>query len=166
MDKILACTVLKTHGIHGELKIKVLLEDWDLYYTKIIDKNYKHVEINKSRIFDKKHNYYLVHLNNINKVEEAINFVTQEWYIKISDLKPEEHQCFYYYKLINLPVEDEDGNSVGFIEDINNIAHSDNLIIRLNIGKIMELPFNIYMFPKIENDKIIISKDRLEYIFQ
>lgn len=165
MDKILACKVLKNHGLHGSLKIKVLIENWDLYWNKIIDQNNNPLAITSSKIFDSKHNYYLINIKGVNKIEDGLKFIGHEWYIKTEDLKKEEPQCFYYYKLMGLPVEDIHGNTIGVVEDIDHIGGGDVLVIKLNIEKIVYLPFDIYMFPTIEKDKIIISKEGLDYIF-
>ena len=78
MDKILACKILKTHGIHGVLKIKVFIENWDLYWNKIINVNNMPMEILESKIFDKKHNYFLIKLKDVSRLEDAITFLGKE----------------------------------------------------------------------------------------
>jgi 16S rRNA processing protein RimM len=165
MDKILACKILKTHGIHGVLKIKVFIENWDLYWNKIINLNNMPMDIMESKLFDKKHNYFLIKLKDVSRLEEAITFLGKEGYLATENLIPEQDESFYYYKLINLPVKDIQGNCIGTVEDIDNIGEGDVLVIRLNINKIVYLPFDLNTFPQVEKDQIIISQDGLNYIF-
>jgi 16S rRNA processing protein RimM len=163
--KILAAKVLKHHGIYGVLKIEVYLDNWLNYLKNIIDENNKTINIINCSCLDKKKNHFLIKLNNVNNIDEAFPYISKLFYILETNLNPLSNNNFYYFQLINLPVKDLQDNTVGVIENIINNGGGDILIIKLNIGTIIYLPFDYYTFPIVEKDKIIISNESLKDIF-
>jgi 16S rRNA processing protein RimM len=166
MTQILAAKVLKSHGLHGVLKVVAFLEDFPKYYKKLVDDRGNPLLLNSCVLLDATHNYYLIKVEGLHKVEDTLQYIGHQWFINDDQLAPTQDNNYYYYKLIGLPVVDENNNSVGVIEDMDNMGAGDIMIIKLNINTTVHLPFNIDMFPEVLEDKIIISKDGLDYIFE
>ena len=164
--KILAAKVLKSHGIHGALKVAVYLEDFDKYFTKITNESGESISLVTCKIFDQKHNYYLVTLKDCNKLEDTLFYLGNQWFIHESHLDIIPENNYYYHELIGLPVIDMENNSMGIVEDVDNMGAGDIIIVRLNINRVVYLPFDEYTFDSVHDDKIIITNQGLNYIFE
>ena len=165
MKKILAAKVLKHHGLHGALKIACFLEDFPKYYHRLINDQGESVPITSCTLLDAKHNYYIIKLQELTKVEDTLKFIGRQWFIDDDQLASTEENNYYYHQLIGLPVVDDQNNSVGIVEDLDNMGAGDMVVIRLNINTLVYLPFDLNTFPQVYQDKIIISQDGLDYIF-
>ena len=163
---ILAAKVLKAHGLHGVLKVAVFLDRWDDYKHFLTNNRQEPIPIIHSSIFNKKQNYYLVKLEGIHKIEDTLQYIGQQWFINSKDLQPVNDDCFYHYELINLPIKDREGHTIGFVFAIETIGGGDVLIIELNIKKQISLPFDTYTFPVITKEYITISPEGLNLIFK
>ena len=164
--KILAAKVLKSHGIHGGLKVAVYLEEFDKYFNQLTNEDESPVEIITCKIFDQKHNYYLVTLKTCNRLEDTLLYIGKKWFIEESQLENIPDNNFYYHQLIGLPIFDNENNSVGIVDDVDNMGAGDIIIVKLNINRLVYLPFDEYTFSYVNNDKMIITQEGLNYIFE
>jgi 16S rRNA processing protein RimM len=166
MKKILAAKILKGHGVHGVLKIGVYLENFENYYKKLMDDKENPIEILSCSILDQPKKYYLVKLPGINKLEDTLAYIGRKWFIPENQLAPLDNNNYYYHEIIGLPVVDMENNPVGVVSDMDNMGAGDIIIINLNINRLVYLPFDEYMFPNLEKNKVTISNHGLEYIFE
>jgi 16S rRNA processing protein RimM len=164
--KILAAQVLKSHGVHGVLKVGVYLEDFPEYFNKLVDENQKPVEIITCTIFDEKHNYFLIKIKDCNRLEDTLLYIGKKWFIEDNQLEKTQENNYYYHQLIGLPVLDSQNNSVGKVYDIDNMGAGDIIIVQLNIDRLVYLPFDEYTFSLVNDDKLVITDGGLNYIFE
>ena len=163
--KILAAKVLKAHGLHGVLKVVSYLNNWDEKISNIEDKNAMAVPINKSTIFHQKNNYFLVKLDGINNLEDAMGFIGDQWFIDTAHLPSLPTDNFYYYELINLPIYDGNNKLIGTVEDVGKVGGGDVILVKLNIDTLVYLPFDELTLPVVAKDKIIISDHGIDILF-
>ncbi len=135
--------IANTHGLQGELKIKPLTDELDLFfdvenhfYIKY-QKEMIDVEINKS-YFNKGMIYLkLKGYNHINDVEK---FKGSYCVVSVEDLdEPLENEA-YYYELIDSEVYSEDGELLGKVSEI--LESSAHEILRVeNDSRMFLVPF-------------------------
>ena len=163
--KILAAKVLKAHGLHGVVKIVSYLNNWLEKLSHIENKNYEKVPIIKSTIFHQKNNYFLIKVENINTLEDAMNLIGDQWFIDTEHLPSLPMDNFYYYQLMNLPIYDSNNNLIGKVDDVSKVGGGDVILVHLNIDTMVYLPFDELTFPEIYLDKIIISDHGINILF-
>ena len=163
--KILAAKVLKAHGLHGVVKIVSYLNNWLEKLSHIENKNHEKVPIIKSTIFHQKNNYFLIKLENINNLEDAMNLIGDQWFIDTEHLPSLPMDNFYYYQLMNLPIYDSKNNLIGKVDDVSKVGGGDVILVHLNIDTMVYLPFDELTFPEIYSDKIIISDHGIDILF-
>lgn len=160
--------VLNTHGIKGELKIKLLTDfpvkrfeanteikfynNGKLIYTGLVESFRFQNEI----LLLKLHN-----INDINDVEflkKSLIMDTQENILKNDKPSLDE---YYYFQLINLNALDQDGKKLGYIEDIRDFPQGAIMVINDNNSKSL-VPFNKYFVLEVNLEEKYVVIDVIE----
>lgn len=121
--------VIGTHGIKGELKIKsdTTFNRFDIGNTLFIgtENSYKKVKVNSHRVHQ---GFDLITVNNLFDINLVLEFVGKDVFVKEHD-REKDNAKIYYEDLIDSEVIDEDGKSIGIVNDI----------IELPKGKLLEV---------------------------
>ena len=146
-NSLLAAKILKPHGIKGALKIKVFFQNWPQLFNKAVDQKGNLMHITHSNLLNKVRDEYIIQITGINSVEATIPYIHQELFFPNSVLpKISDENIFYYYELIGLEIWDEEKNKIGIIKEIYDLKAGDIIVIELNMGRVVELPFENTIF--------------------
>lgn len=156
MDKILIGTVLKTHGIRGEIKIKPYTDNLDnLLKVKtfyIDDIEYK---VLSSR---EREGMLYVFLSRVYSIEEAEKLRGKNIYINREDAAPLKKDEYYIVDILGCDVYADD-EYLGKVEDISGYGAAD--VYTVKGEKTVRFPFLKRLVKEIDiqNKKIILNKD-------
>ena len=156
MDYIYIGTIISTHGIKGELKIKsnfeykdkVFIKGFNLYLgenkTKEIINTYRYHKI-----------YDMVTFEGYNNINEVLKYLKQKVYIKREDLNIEKD--YVLDDLINLKVYEQD-EYLGTIKDIYD-NNGNTLLECIKDNKSFYIPYNSNFIKNVDtkSGKIIVS---------
>lgn len=150
--------VAKAQGIKGELKLNL-----DIEFEKIENleefiiggKNYKIEKI------EKRTNGVFVKLFRVDDRNYAESLRMLDIEVERKNLKELSENEFYFEDLIGAKVNDENGNEIGRVEDIEQYGAADVIVINQN-DRLYSVPFLDDIFIKfIANDKtMIVNKER------
>lgn len=152
--------IVSTHGIKGELKVKIITDDlsrFDKGSILYLGDNKKEVTISSSRIHQ---GMMLITINNLDNINDVLDFVSNKLYY---DRDLDDSDSIYYDDLIGCSVVVEE-KCVGIVKDILDLPQGPALEVKLNETKdgkeIIKLVPYIDEFIKetdIKNKKIIVT---------
>lgn len=150
-------TIVKPHGIKGEIKV---LSNCDLKRLTTL-----------SRIFIEKKEYKIEHfwirdafyikLFGIDNRNEAELLRGKNVFALKDELLPLNKNEFYFNDLIGKNVIDENNNNVGTLEDIEQYGAADVIIIRER-NFLFSVPFLSSIFKKINEEDVIINRENYD----
>lgn len=153
-------TIVSTHGIKGEVKIK---SDSSFERFKKGSKLYiKNKDITKEIIIDS-HRVHkdldLITFNGLTNINDVLEYIGYEVYVDIEGLDELEDDEFYFDDLIGLNAFDEDGKKLGTIRDINEVPQGIILELEKADKTTSYIPFVDEFIKEVdlENKKIIIT---------
>lgn len=154
--RLLECAkVLTTHGIKGEVKIKIITDDLNRFNKGTIlyaGEEKEVITINSFRMFK---GMGLIRFNNITNINDVLKYVGKSIYV---DTDMYDDDSIYYDDLIGCNVFDK-GKLIGICEDVMEVPQGEILVIKLENGKQGFVPF-VDEFVKeidIDNKQIIIE---------
>ncbi len=146
--------IVKTHGLKGELTIKIDADNPSAY-TKM---DYFFVEINKvmtpffvTRLAlngDK----YIITLPGVNTVEEASRYVGTEVYLPLEMLPKLKGNKFYYHELPGFIVIDSNKGDIGTVKEVLQYP-TQSIIQIMHNGKEILLPIVDEVIKTLDRDK-------------
>lgn len=154
--RLLECAkILTTHGIKGEVKIKIETDD----ISRFNKGNILYIENEKTPItidnFRPFKNMGLLMFNNINNINDVLQYVGKSIYV---DVDKDDDDSIYLDDLIGLKVIDK-GNEIGEVVDILEVPQGQIIIIKHQSGKTSLVP-NVDEFVKeinLEDNTLIIE---------
>jgi len=156
MDYIYIGTIISTHGIKGELKIKSNFE----YKDKVFIKGFNlYIGENKTKEIIKTYRYHkiydMVTFEGYNNINEVLKYLKQKVYIKREDLNIEKD--YVLDDLINLKVYEQD-EYLGTIKDIYD-NNGNTLLECIKDNKSFYIPYNSNFIKNVDtkSGKIIVS---------
>ena len=157
--KITVGTIVTTHGIKGNLKIKNL-SDNDKRFTDgskvFIDDTLLTVE----NSFDQK-GLKIIKFYDYNDINDVLKFVGKDITIDEKDLITLEDDEFYIYKLIGLDVY-SNGQKKGKIEDvISGVYPNDVYVIKLDTNNEVLVPALASVIKNVDIENSIIEIENL-----
>lgn len=158
--RLLECAkILTTHGIKGEVKIKIITDDlsrfdagMELFVGNENQKDQKKIIINSFRIHK---GMGLLLFNNITNINDVLEYVGKSIYVDVDKYNPGE---YFYDDYIGCEVYDK-GEKIGVVTDIMEVPQGEILVIKKNNGKEALVPFvdEFVIEIDVENNKIIIE---------
>lgn len=134
-EKILIGKITSTHGVKGQVKIMSFCANpVDIgSYNPVYDKSGNSLKIKiTSKAQGKNLDIFIISIDGINNVNEAMTLRNSEVFIDRSQLKQEEEDEFYYVDIIGLDVIDEQKTNIGKVVDVMNYGAGDILEIEFN----------------------------------
>lgn len=160
MKYLVVGKIVTTHGIKGEVKIKVETDDLSRFekgnklYLGIDEKNIKQEIIIDNVRYQK--NMILLSFNNIQNINDVLEYVGLNLYVDIDEVRVDGE--IYYDDLIDCDcfVEDE---KIGVVTDVMEVPQGEILRIKLNSGKKVLVPYVDEFIESVDIDKkeIIIN---------
>ncbi|MDE6241035.1 MAG: ribosome maturation factor RimM [Anaeroplasmataceae bacterium] len=149
--------IMTTHGIKGDLKIKVT-SDFNRFFkgSKLYiyhNEEYIPVEVEKASDFGK---YLLVSFKNLQDINLVSKYHLDEIYVSEEDREELDEDEYYYSDLIGCKVYNQDHVFRGVVEEIKEMPQCDYLYISYNQMHYY-VPF-INEFVLEVTDKIIIQE--------
>ncbi len=144
MEYYLVGSILATHGIKGELKVKIetsFPEERFKKGNKLYLKNnqtYQEIVINSYRIHKE---MALITINDLLNINDVLEFVGKDIYVDSLSRKSLQKDDFYYSEIIGLVVLDEKHNLLGNVSDIMEVPQGEILVITKQDGKEALVPF-------------------------
>jgi 16S rRNA processing protein RimM len=128
--RLVVGTIVGTHGVHGELKVRLTTDDPDHLAT--VKRLYLGDEPTPRRVLSFRHaaGVALVRLKGITTPEAGAEYRGQRIRISGANARPLAPGEFYLYQLIGLEAIDESGHTVGVVTDILETGAHDVLIIK------------------------------------
>lgn len=157
-NKVQLGTCKSVHGIKGAVvfnlfndESSVLSRGMTVYPTMESTDGFKITSIN----FTNKVIVYLEGIDDRNKSEELVPF---DIYIDRSDFPEPKDDEVYLNDIIGFKVYDEDNKEIGVINSFYDHGASEIVVIKLNNGEELELPFVKAFFPEldIENNRVTL----------
>ena len=153
--RLLECAkILTTHGIKGEVKIKIITDDLNRFNKGnilYVGEEKEAITINSFRMFKE---MGLITFNNITNINDVLKYVGKSIYV---DTDMYDDDSIYYDDLIGCNVFDK-GKLIGICEDAMEVPQGEILVILEN-GKQGFVPF-VDEFVKeidVENKQINIE---------
>lgn len=160
MDEILIGTLVNTHGLRGEVKVKTLTDFSDVRFAKgkEIHIQYQSQLIPVTIQYSKwMKNLLLVKFKNINDINDVEKYKGCALSISKDSVHELEEDEAYFFELKNCHVFDEDGNALGIVEEV--LETTANAVLRVsNEEHSMLVPYVkafIVSFDR-ENKKIVM----------
>ncbi len=160
MKYLVVGKIVTTHGIKGEVKIKVETDDLGRFekgnklYLGIDEKNIKQEIIIDNVRYQK--NMILLSFNNIQNINDVLEYVGLNLYVDIDEVRVDGE--IYYDDLIDCVcfVGDE---KIGVVTDVMEVPQGEILRIKLNSGKKVLVPYVDEFIESVDIDKkeIIIN---------
>lgn len=153
-------TIVSTHGIKGEVKVK---SDSSFNRFVIGNKLYlKNNEKTKEIIVDSHRTHKgfdLITFNGLKNINDVLEFVGFEVYVDIEGNEELEEGEFYFDDLIGLNAYDDEDNLLGVIIDINEVPQGIILELKKVDKTIAYIPFVDEFIKEVDLDeeKIIIT---------
>ena len=149
--------IVKTHGLKGELTIKIDADSPEAY-TKM---DHFFVEINKvltpffvtklTRSGDK----FFITLPDVNTVEAATRYVGKEVFLPMEMLPKLKGNKFYYHELPGFSVVDDKKGDIGIVKEV--LQYPTQAIIQIEFqGKEILLPIVDEVIKKLDRNKKIM----------
>ena len=149
--------IVKTHGLKGELTIKIDADN-PAAYTKM---NHFFVEINKvltpffverlTRSGDK----FFIALPGVTTIDEASRYVGREVYLPLEMLPKLKGNKFYYHELPGFKVVDEQKGDIGIVKEV--LQYPTQAIIQIEFqGKEILLPIVDEVIKKLDRNKKVL----------
>ncbi len=143
---LLAGKLLKTHGLKGELWLKVITDFPEIFFSEthiFIGPNYKEIEVKEVKPAGDKLLISFLGIDNVNDVRGFVN-----WNVFFSTLQmPQLPEGDYYiHQLIGLSVFDLENVRIGTLSEVLQTGANDIYVILLDDGNIKEV-----LIPAIES---------------
>lgn len=155
-------TIVNTHGIRGELKVKAITDFAEERFSKgaVVfrkDSNgYVAETMEKARMHKGMWLLTFAGVTNINDVEA---FKGQDLYVSEDDRKELEDGEYYYSEIIGCEVQDEAGEVIGSVKEIMETGANDVWIVKRVSGKDALIPVipDVVKEVDVDNQKIVID---------
>jgi 16S rRNA processing protein RimM len=165
MEYYLVGTIIATHGIKGELKVKIetsfpeerFKKGSKLFFKS--DHSYQEVIVSSYRTHKQ---MALITINHLENINDVLTFVGKDLYVDRSLQNDLQEDDFYYNEIIGLTVYNEDGHILGSVSDIMEVPQGEILIISKMDGKEALVPFVDEYIKKIDLEKGIIIISPIE----
>ena len=132
-DKIAIGIIKSSHGLKGEVKVKVYTN-----YLSVFERDIDYLLYNsdkKRHLIVKMHTiknsgkHLIIHFEGFNSIEDANKIAGFEIYTALDQLPENDEDGYYYYQLYDCEVIDEDDHPVGRVVDVIETGGSDVLSI-------------------------------------
>ncbi|MGL4949535.1 MAG: ribosome maturation factor RimM [Anaeroplasmataceae bacterium] len=153
-------TILNTHGLKGDLKVKVI-SDFNRFKKNVtvyclLDNNYVELTINSVKEYDKNILVTFKELLDINKV---LIYKNKDLYIKEEQREKLSNDDFYYTDLLNKDVYNTNNELKGVVIEVREVPQGHILVIKQpNSTKNGLIPFRKEFVLEVLEDKIIINQ--------
>lgn len=144
MNYLKVGTIITTHGIKGEVKVKSDTSFREDRY-KIGNKLYLQFE---GEMIEIKIDSYRVHkgfdlitFNNLKNINDVLMYVGLDIYVHKDDLEELEEEEFYFDTLIGMDILDEGSVHIGVITDVMEVPQGEILVIKTKENKELLIPF-------------------------
>lgn len=155
-------TIVSTHGIKGEVKIKTETSFIESRFqaggTLFLEENNKYIPI-KIDSYRLHKNMVLITFNNYQNINDVLTFVGKKVYVNKENLPQLEEDDFYYDDLIGLEVFLDSDEKVGIVKDIMEVPQGNILVILKDNKKEALVPL-VKEYVKdinLKDNKIIIT---------
>jgi 16S rRNA processing protein RimM len=144
--------VIRTHGIHGGLRVRYYNENKNLFssYRRILlmvpGGHPKPFAVTEARIH---RNLVIVQLENVESIDQAERLVGASILVEKAALPALEEGEYYWTDLIGMDVRTESGDPVGKIEDIILTGGTDVFVIKKGEKEIL-IPANDEVIRKVD----------------
>lgn len=143
MEKICIGTIVNTHGIKGEVRIRSFSDFDEIRYKKGSSVYVGDEEVPLTvRSFRRHKGFSLVAFEGMNSINDVEKYKTRSVYIDASARDPLPEGEFYYSDLEGLSVFDEDNHLIGRCAAVEpTVGAQNNLRIELTEGRQVLIPF-------------------------
>ena len=157
--RLLECAkIVTTHGIKGEVKIKIITDDLNRFHKG----NELYVGENKEKIivdnFRMIKDMGLLSFNNIKNINDCLKYVGMIIYV---DTDNDEDDNIYYDDLIDCEVYDY-GKLVGKVSDVMEVPQGEILCIKNINGKMSYVPYVDEFIKEVDIDNKRIDIESIE----
>ena len=157
--RLLECAkILTTHGIKGEVKIKIITDDLNRFNKGnilYVGDEKEVITINSFRMFK---GMGLITFNNITNINDVLKYIGKSIYV---DTDMYDDDSIYYDDLIGCNVFDK-GKLIGSCEDVMEVPQGEILVIKLENGKQGFVPFVDEFIKEIDIEKKQIDIESIE----
>ena len=157
--RLLECAkILTTHGIKGEVKIKIITDDLNRFNKGnilYVGDEKEVITINSFRMFK---GMGLITINNITNINDVLKYIVKSIYV---DTDMYDDDSIYYDDLIGCNVFDK-GKLIGICEDVMEVPQGEILVIKLENGKQGFVPFVDEFIKEIDIEKKQIDIESIE----
>ena len=153
-------TIVSTHGIKGEVKVKSETSfDRFKIGSKLFlkkDESLKEIFIDSHRVHK---NLDLITFNEYKNINDVLNYIGSDIYIDVEDLDELDDGEYYFDDLIGLTVYDDKGKKLGEVIDLNEVPQGIILELKKLDNTIALIPFVDEFIKEVdlEAKKIIIT---------
>jgi len=170
MEKILypIGRVVKSHGVRGKIKIDYFGENPEQFsiYPKIFirdsegrSQSYEVLEVTLQRP------RLILRLKGVERVEETEDLIGKEILVRQEDLPELEEGEFYWFEILGMAVETEQGRRIGTVKEIIPTGANDVYVVKGKRGEIL-VPATEEVIRRIDRQRRVMSVFRLEGLWE
>lgn len=152
------------HGIHGNLKLQLFLEDpasiHDFHSLFIKYPRDKAFQALKNAEISEKGNQFYIHFENMNDRDQVRVYTHAEIAVLRSELPALEEGRFYWDDLLGLSVWDLQGKLLGTVESMMETGANDVIVVKTPVGAAELIPYvqgHIVKNIDLMNKKMIVD---------
>lgn len=158
MEGYVVGKILNTHGLKGDLKIKVLSDSNRFFKGSVLHiehkKEFIEVEVLSQKSYD---NHLLVRFKNLEDINLVEKYKNSFIWIDKDNLTELDEEEFYYHELVGLPVYNQNNELRGNVSSVREVPQGHLLVIEIN-GKSKFIPFRKEFVTEVTKDKVIINE--------
>lgn len=156
--------VAGAHGVHGNIKVKSFTEDplaFAAYGPLLNDQGEVLFTPKNARPVSR---FYSLSVEEKLTREQVEALKSTKLYVPMDKLPAPEEGEFYYSDLVGLPVENQDGETVGEIQAVHEFGAGDTLEIKPPSGPSFYHPFTLHHAPSVdlEAGRVVILQEEAE----
>ncbi|MBS9334513.1 ribosome maturation factor RimM [Fructobacillus sp. M1-13] len=158
-------TIVNTHGIKGELKVKAITDFADERFAKgatvyrLVDGDYLKETVEKARLHK---GMWLVTFAGVTNINEVEAYKGQELYVAEEDRNDLDDGEYYYSDIIGCTVQDVDGKIIGTVKEIMETGANDVWIVKRQQGADALIPVILDVVKEVNVADQMITIDVLE----
>jgi 16S rRNA processing protein RimM len=165
MDYVYVGTIVGTHGIRGEVKVRsnsdFKAERFRKNNTLYVRRQGEMVEI----VIDSHRthkDFDLITFNHLTNINDVLDYVNCDLYIHKDQLRKLAADEYYYHELVGLTVCDKDGIKIGVVADVTEYPQGAMLVVDKPDGGQALIPFVSAFVKSVDLEKRLITITPIE----
>lgn len=148
--------VIKTHGLHGEVSIRLDVDFPEAYQDlesvfvalrgsdTLVPFFVEHIAIQRNKA--------IVKLEEIDTIEQAETLLKSRLYLPLTSLPPLADDQYYYHEIVGFAVKDEQQGDLGTVQDVYESTGQDMIVMQYQRKEVF-IPINDDIVRRVDKEQ-------------